>query len=83
MKAKVEWVVGVLRVGPNFKEIGDEYEASCTVIRSGESAKIIGLSGKMSQRSAKAIREAMDDEGISEVTYSRKVGSIFVNRKIK
>lgn len=71
MKAHVEWVVGIIRGGPEFHEHGDPFEFSCTVIRSGDVCEIRGFSGKMSVSASRAIRAALNAEGIKTAYWER------------
>ena len=74
MKAHVEWIVGVVRAGPEFKDFGDPYEFSCTVIRRGDECEIIGASGKFTITNYKAVREALESAGIKAAHWERSTG---------
>lgn len=72
MKANVEWVVGVIRAGSQFETFGDPFEFSCTVLRRGEEAEVIGASGRFSREAYRAIRDALVAVGIRRVIWDRK-----------
>lgn len=72
MRADVEWVVGVVRAGSQFKKYGDPYEFSCTVIRRGEVAEIVGASGRFDRSIYESVRAALLAEGITEAIWERK-----------
>lgn len=74
IKAHVEWIIGVLRAGPEFKDFGDPYEFSCSVIRRGDSCEIVGASGKLTMPIYRAIRETLEAEGIKVATWERSSG---------
>ena len=72
MKASVEWVVGIIRGGPDFHEHGDPFEFSCTVVRSGDTCEIRGFSGKMSVSASRAIKAALNADGIKTAFWERQ-----------
>ena len=74
MKAHVEWIVGVVRAGPEFKDFGGPYEFSCTVIRRGDECEIIGASGKFTFSTYRAVKEALEAIGITEAHWERARG---------
>ena len=74
MKAHVEWIVGVIRAGPEFKDFGDPYEFSCTVIRRGDTCEIIGASGRMFPGLRVQLRKLLDEQGIKHCVWDRARG---------
>lgn len=46
MGADIEWIVGVLRAGENFKGYGDPYELACTVVKEADTITFIGASSE-------------------------------------
>lgn len=74
MKAHAEWIVGVIRAGPEFKDFGDPYEFSCTVLRRGDTCEIIGASGKLTMATYRALREMLEGHGIKVAVWDRVSG---------
>lgn len=74
MRAHAEWIVGVIRAGPEFKDFGDQYEFSCTVLRRGDTCEIIGASGKIQPGLRHAIKKALEADGITKCTWDRSSG---------
>lgn len=71
MRAHVEWIVGVIRAGPEFKDFGDPYEFSCTVLRRGDTCEIIGASGTITPGVVRAVREALHTAGVTKAHWER------------
>lgn len=74
MRAHVEWIVGVIRAGPEFKDFGDAYEFSCMVLRRGDTCEIIGASGKLTFATYRAVREMLEGQGITRAVWERSSG---------
>lgn len=74
MRAHVEWIAGVIRAGPEFKDFGDPYEFSCTVLRRGDTCEIIGASGKLTMETYRAVRTMLSETGIKRVIWDRARG---------
>lgn len=71
MKGAVQWIVGVIRVGPEFNELGDPFDFACTVLIDGGDATIIGAAGKFSLAHKKAVQKALNDQGITKANWVR------------
>ena len=82
MKAEVEWIVGVLRVGPDYESHGDEYQASCTVVRDGDSAKVMGLSGQFSRETFRAIEKELNKHGVMKAHWTRQKASAIKKKRV-
>ena len=80
MKAHVEWIVGVVRAGPEFKDFGDPYEFSATIIRRGDTCEIIGASGKTFPGLKAALRKMLADQGIKHCVWDRARGKRVENK---
>lgn len=74
MRAHVEWIVGVIRAGPEFKDFGDQYEFSCTVLRRGDTCEIIGASVKFIFATYRAVREMLEGQGVTMAVWERSSG---------
>lgn len=71
MKADLEWLVGVIRVGDKFDRHGDPYEFAVTVVRDGDSVKLVAGSGKFTREMRRAIINMFKGLGIKKVVWSR------------
>ena len=74
MKAGTEWIVAILRGGPEFQEFGDPFEFSCMIIRNGDVCEIKGLSckGGFNLEIARSIEKALLEIGIVNASWERK-----------
>jgi hypothetical protein len=72
LKAEIEWIVGILRVGPEYKQHGDKYAASCTVVKDGDEVYLQGFSGKFSREMFQAIQNELKTLGIKSAKWSRR-----------
>jgi len=75
--ADVEIVIGVLRAGEEYRGVADakaggpSYEFSATVIIRGDTAEILGASGKITPSIYKAIRQALNRLGCTTAVWDR------------
>lgn len=70
MNATIEWLVGVIRVGPEHV-YGSPYEFACTVKRTQDEAIIVGAAGRFTTETYRAIRRLLQAEGIRRVSWDR------------
>lgn len=88
MIAHIEWLdecVGVLRVGPEFKKLGDKYVASATVYKCHEPVKIYGLTavtGTLDYSMTRAIQECLMAQGINQVEFERMKNGVALKKRI-
>lgn len=75
MKAHVQWLtkkIGILRVGKNFSDYGDQYDTSCVVVRKpGKSCSIMGLCGQYDKATRHAIKAALNENNIFTASWER------------
>lgn len=71
MGVSIEWVIGVVRAGRNFSSFGDPYDFSCTVILRGETAELIGASGRFDMRFRQPLIELLKERGVKRVSWER------------
>lgn len=94
MKATVEWIttgVGLIRVGSQHECHGDPYEAVCTIVYNfpdeSDEVFIMGLCGKFNRETFRAIKDALQAEGISKAKYERikphPTGTLILMRREK
>lgn len=83
MKGAVQWLVGVVRVGPEFNEMGDPFDFACTVLIDDNdgSVTILGAAGKFSAAHKKALKEALNSQGITKAKWIRMKPSGEKHRK--
>ena len=75
MGAKIEWLIGVLRVGKDFKEHGDPWEPSCLVAVEGDVLHLFAIESE-SKKESHLLRERANirkilPEGIREIRWER------------
>lgn len=83
MRAHVEWLtdkIGIIRGGYDFKEYGDDFEFSCTLVRHGPLGELKGMSGKLPLSAVKAIRDVLEAEAIFDVQWERRKNGATVFR---
>jgi len=80
MGAHVEWVCGTIRWGPEFKQFGDQYQVSATVICRGEVAEVVGCSGELYPRFIDDMRDALRIHGVKIIWWDRKRANGTVKR---
>lgn len=71
MKAHVQWVVGVIRGGPQFDKFGDPYTFACAVVVTDGEALMQGAVGKLGLAEARAIGKAIFESGVRFVRWDR------------
>jgi hypothetical protein len=84
MGADIEWLAGVMRLGPNLHKYGDPYELLCGVVRFGNTIIFIGASHQAVVnviRERAAIRKLLKPLGIVWVSWSRLRNGVEVWRK--
>lgn len=72
MKAEVEWILGVIRAGKNFKKHGDPYEFVCTVMRENDRAFLLAAGGTFTKETYKAIEQLLRQMGITVIRWDKK-----------
>lgn len=72
MKADVEWVVGVIRAGPDFKEHGDPYEFVCSIMKQDRKAFLMAASGTFNKETYKAVEQLVRTLDVDHVSWDRK-----------
>lgn len=72
MKADVEWVVGVIRAGPDFQRHGDPYEFVVTIMKENDKAFLMAASGIFTKETYDAIKQLVASLGIKEVKWDKK-----------
>ena len=80
MKAEVEWITGVLRVGTRYQRYGDPYEFSCTVVKKGDKVELIGGVGTVTRSMWKAIRKTFFSDGITDAYWDRENTTVEVKK---
>lgn len=82
MKMNVQWVVGVIRGGPDFYKFGDPYTFACAVVVADSEALLQGAVGKLGLAECRAIGEELFKAGIKFVRWERirENGSVKVVR---
>lgn len=81
MAAGVEWIVGTLRAGPEYKTFGDPYTFSCTIVVRNNTVELIGASGTFSKEVYQAIHECLAGMGFDAAIWDRKKGAKTLNKK--
>lgn len=82
----MQWLsykIGLVRVGENFREFGDAYDIVCTVLRANDTAHIIGMAGKagaFNREAYRAIRDALNAEGVHTATWERLKAGVSLPR---
>ena len=75
MGAGIEWLIGILRAGPDFGQYGDPYTFSGTIVIHGEEAEIKGASMALTTmliRERSAVSEALRAIGVKRVSWDRR-----------
>lgn len=72
MTVLIEWVLGVLRAGPETQVHGDPFTFSGTVIKRGDTVEIIGATGTIPKGGLKALKAMLAAEGVTKIVWDRK-----------
>ena len=75
MGAGIEWLTGILRVGPEFEDYGDQYRHSGTVILDGKTLTIKGMSASLEGSlldEREEIRKLLLPMGVKWVVWERR-----------
>lgn len=71
MRAILEPITAVLRVGEELERFGDPYEFSCTVVIDKSHALIKGAAGTYSKATRIAIEDELRYHGITTIEWER------------
>jgi len=76
MAAELQWLTGVLRLGRSYRKHGDPYEFSCTVVRRGDEAELLGACGKLTPSLTKRMKKVLLSQGIRRLSWERRNGQV-------
>lgn len=71
MGAGLQWLVGVIRFGPNYTKYGDPYDGHATLHNYGDYHVIGPISGKFTRADHDAILDVCRSVGITHVRMLR------------
>ena len=71
MGAHVEMITGIIRAGNSFKNFGDPFEFSATVLIKDNEAFIMGASGKFNKTIFLEIKNVLIELGIKKAHWER------------
>jgi hypothetical protein len=73
MGAGLEYLVAVIRAGPEYKSYGNEYTFVCTVLFKGDEAFILGAVGEYNRETYRQIKKALVDiHGCKKIHWEKK-----------
>ena len=79
MGAHIQWLnqeysyMGIVRAGSEFSEYGDPYEFSFVVIVQGDTAHLVGGTGKLTKKLADEIATTLaKEEELKYITWERR-----------
>jgi hypothetical protein len=76
MAAELQWLTGVLKLGRGYRRHGDPYEFSCTVVRRGDEAELLGACGRPTPSLLKRMKNVLLAEGIRRLCWERRNGQV-------
>lgn len=71
MGVHVEFITGIIRAGRSFKEFGDKYEFSATIVLKSDEAFIMGASGNFNKEIFTEIKNTLIKMGIKKAHWER------------